>query len=166
MTDELDLAALRQQAQEARERAQKAWPLPWRSDLARIGYYSNGAWFTLGVMHSWEGGVLDAYNATFIAAARQDVPTLADAVETLATEVARLQAENAQFQREIGWLHDEVERLSPDRSTPSEPQPRDPACVEAWPECEDGMYDPRCCRFPKSCSCSVRPFAAPSDPTP
>jgi hypothetical protein len=26
------------------------------------------------------------------------------------------------------------------------------ACVEAWPEAEEGMYDPRCCRFPKSCS--------------
>lgn len=29
---------------------------------------------------------------------------------------------------------------------------RDPACVERWPECEDGAYDPRCCRFPKPCS--------------
>jgi hypothetical protein len=27
-------------------------------------------------------------------------------------------------------------------------------CVEAWPECHSGEYDPRCCRFPKSCSCS------------
>lgn len=25
-------------------------------------------------------------------------------------------------------------------------------CVEQWPECESGLYDPRCCRFPKSCS--------------
>lgn len=29
------------------------------------------------------------------------------------------------------------------------------ACVEAWPDCETGLYDPRCCRFPKSCSCTV-----------
>lgn len=29
-------------------------------------------------------------------------------------------------------------------------------CVERWPECESGAYDPRCCRFPKSCSCNVR----------
>lgn len=28
-------------------------------------------------------------------------------------------------------------------------------CVDAWPECEEGAYDPRCCRFPKSCSCTV-----------
>ncbi len=26
------------------------------------------------------------------------------------------------------------------------------ACVEAWPDCYTGGYDPTCCRFPKSCS--------------
>jgi hypothetical protein len=26
--------------------------------------------------------------------------------------------------------------------------------VGSWPECESGLYDPRCCRFPKSCSCT------------
>ena len=31
--------------------------------------------------------------------------------------------------------------------------PRDAACVEAWPGCTPDAYDPRCCRFPKSCSC-------------
>jgi hypothetical protein len=30
-------------------------------------------------------------------------------------------------------------------------------CVERWPECESGAYDPRCCRFPKSCSCTSYP---------
>lgn len=25
-------------------------------------------------------------------------------------------------------------------------------CLERWPEAESGKYDPRCCRFPKSCS--------------
>lgn len=29
---------------------------------------------------------------------------------------------------------------------------RDSACVERWPECGSFLYDPRCCRFPKSCS--------------
>jgi hypothetical protein len=33
---------------------------------------------------------------------------------------------------------------------------RDPECVQRWPECEDGAYDPRCCRFPKNCSCGPR----------
>src|SRR5688572_8120434 len=28
-------------------------------------------------------------------------------------------------------------------------------CVEAWPECETGQYNPHCCRFPKSCSCTI-----------
>ena len=31
---------------------------------------------------------------------------------------------------------------------------RDPECVERWPECVPDGYDPRCCRFPKSCSCA------------
>lgn len=29
------------------------------------------------------------------------------------------------------------------------------ACVEAWPECYEGGYNPACCRFPKSCSATV-----------
>ena len=31
---------------------------------------------------------------------------------------------------------------------------RDPGCVARWPECVPDDYDPRCCRFPKSCSCA------------
>lgn len=33
-------------------------------------------------------------------------------------------------------------------------RPRLRACVELWPECEEGQYNPSCCRFPKSCSCT------------
>jgi hypothetical protein len=29
-------------------------------------------------------------------------------------------------------------------------------CVERWPECRTGDYNPSCCRFPKSCSCDIR----------
>lgn len=29
------------------------------------------------------------------------------------------------------------------------------ACAEAWPACQEGEYNPSCCRFPKSCSCTV-----------
>lgn len=29
------------------------------------------------------------------------------------------------------------------------------ACVERWTEAETMAYDPRCCRFPKSCSATV-----------
>jgi hypothetical protein len=28
-------------------------------------------------------------------------------------------------------------------------------CVDNWPDCYDGGYDPFCCRFPKECSCEV-----------
>jgi hypothetical protein len=37
---------------------------------------------------------------------------------------------------------------------------RDPVCVAQWPDCQDGAYDPRCCRFPKSCSCGPQQHAA------
>jgi hypothetical protein len=40
---------------------------------------------------------------------------------------------------------------------------RAPECVAAWPECRSGGYDPRCCRFPKSCSCSVIPQVSSED---
>ena len=39
-----------------------------------------------------------------------------------------------------------------------EPPPRTrrlKACVDEWPSCEEGEYHPLCCRFPKSCSCTV-----------
>lgn len=36
-----------------------------------------------------------------------------------------------------------------------EPRRRLRACVESWPMAETGDYDPRCCRFPKSCSATV-----------
>lgn len=29
---------------------------------------------------------------------------------------------------------------------------RNPECIERWPECRSGEYNPECCRFPKSCS--------------
>lgn len=28
-------------------------------------------------------------------------------------------------------------------------------CVEAWPDCATGDYNPSCCRWPKSCACTV-----------
>lgn len=44
---------------------------------------------------------------------------------------------------------------------PADKDLREPACVERWPECESGLYDPRCCRYPKACSCdSAAIFAA------
>jgi hypothetical protein len=33
---------------------------------------------------------------------------------------------------------------------------RSPECLAQWPDCYEGGYDPKCCRFPKSCSCEVR----------
>lgn len=40
--------------------------------------------------------------------------------------------------------------------TPAPRRPRLKDCVDRWPGAEiEGNYDPRCCRFPKSCSASV-----------
>ena len=33
-------------------------------------------------------------------------------------------------------------------------------CIKQWPECESGLYDPRCCRFPKPCSCDSAAISA------
>lgn len=33
-------------------------------------------------------------------------------------------------------------------------RPRLRACIEAWPDCWPDEYNPSCCRFPKSCSCT------------
>lgn len=40
------------------------------------------------------------------------------------------------------------------RSTPVRVR-RLKSCVESWPECQEGECNPSCCRFPKSCSCTV-----------
>lgn len=37
------------------------------------------------------------------------------------------------------------------------------ACLEEWPEAVNGAYNPRCCRWPKSCSVETPPFH-PHDP--
>lgn len=38
------------------------------------------------------------------------------------------------------------------------------SCVERWPECETGEYNPSCCHFPKSCSATVyNPETIPDD---
>lgn len=75
----------------------------------------------------------------------------------------------------VGWdrVYEKAESLSPAadlleqcQASPvpvgvsGQPDGRDPECVKRWPDCFDGGYHPRCCRFPKSCSCGVR-FTSP-----
>lgn len=42
-------------------------------------------------------------------------------------------------------------------------RPRLKHCTEQWPECTDGEYNPSCCRFPKSCSCTIYNDDTPPD---
>ena len=44
-------------------------------------------------------------------------------------------------------------RIDQQRAEPIQDN-REPDCIERWPECESGCFDPRCCRWPKSCSCA------------
>lgn len=37
-------------------------------------------------------------------------------------------------------------------TAPRVPRRRLQGCVDAWPDAEDGAYNPACCRFPKACS--------------
>lgn len=46
-------------------------------------------------------------------------------------------------------------RFAEPRTPLPTPRRRLRVCVEAWPECREGEYNPNCCRFPKSCSCDV-----------
>jgi hypothetical protein len=69
--------------------------------------------------------------------------------DEMAPEVGLRATESAERASAEGRDGDGAETRSASRRTP-----RIRACVETWPECESGMYDPRCCRFPKSCSCT------------
>lgn len=40
---------------------------------------------------------------------------------------------------------------------------REPTCVANWPECHEGGYDPRCCRFPKACAVNTVLAPPPAD---
>ena len=42
-------------------------------------------------------------------------------------------------------------------------RPRLKHCTEQWPECTDGEYNTSCCRFPKSCSCTIYNDDTPPD---
>lgn len=42
-------------------------------------------------------------------------------------------------------------------------RPRLKRCTEQWPECTEGEYNPSCCRFPKSCYCTIYNDDTPPD---
>jgi hypothetical protein len=43
---------------------------------------------------------------------------------------------------------------------------REPQCILNWEDCRDGRFDPRCCRFPKSCSCTAQHWYTHGDGLP
>lgn len=75
-------------AKAARERAEKATPGPWESHE----YDADNSWFGHRDNHGVQplcddAGMCAPNNSAFIAAAREDVPALCDAVDELAAEV-------------------------------------------------------------------------------
>ena len=48
-----------------------------------------------------------------------------------------------------------LEKVVETISEPVLPKPRLKSCVEAWSGCATGEYNPKCCRWPKSCSCTI-----------
>lgn len=76
----------------------------------------------------------------------------------LANEVRALWRENASLRAALDSMpaEGEVTVRAPRRR-------RLRTCVEAWPECVSSGYDPRCCRFPKSCSCEAYDDARVTD---
>lgn len=74
------------------------------------------------------------------------------------TYVETMQALTNFQQRYLKYmLREERHPNDPDKKGDEAPEPvqdtRASDCVKKWPECRDGEYDPRCCRFPKECSC-------------
>lgn len=79
---------------EIRARTDAATAHPWRAQCLdpahegwRVGYYENGAWFSIARVITWEGGERDA---TFIAHAREAVPRLIADLQATRAELERL----------------------------------------------------------------------------
>lgn len=82
----------------------------------------------------------------FRAALERAAKTLAEAMEALDTPEMRKAIENA------GGKVAEFEQAT--RKANPTVKARLRSCVEAWPDCHTFGYNPACCRFPKSCSCT------------
>jgi hypothetical protein len=70
---------------------------------------------------------------------------------TSGEHASQYQAKREALERLLEALSQEVVEVA--SSMPEQVGQRDPDCIERWPSCYSGGYDPRCCRFPKSCSC-------------
>ena len=77
-------------------------------------------------------------------------------------------AEREETARELKTVAEQFDQDTPEKRTleraaallrqpapAAVPDTRNPECVAVWPECCDGEYNPRCCRWPKSCSCEI-----------
>lgn len=99
------------------------------------------------------------------------VPRLVAALRERAEGLRRMLA--APYSPAAPLLDEAADTLEALAAEPTLPPPPTPypiergsreECEKNWPGCWNGGYDPRCCRFPKSCSCDPRVPA--EDPAP
>ena len=88
-------------------------------------------------------GFVDRPSTTIYAA---DLLALLDAADALTVKPCETCA------RHDAYAAREAEQREAPEPEPAPYTRRLASCVERWPGCESGAYDPACCRFPKSCS--------------
>jgi len=90
-----------------------------------------------------------------------------DAAQTLHTNALRIVDTTLAHLGVLPEILDTLRRAIREPMEPAAaaaPDTREPGCIMRWPDCYNDGYDPRCCRFPKSCSCGGYPLAASAPP--
>jgi hypothetical protein len=130
------------------------------AEIVRTRSTTTKRWFSQRDPGEPETKTVETVTVRSIRSDRMDVSVLRDLVAALdESEVpgrALVEAEHSGTGHlvELRVMRVEVPIAEVVASAPR-PKRRIRECVESWPGCADGEYDPRCCRFPKSCSCTV-----------
>ena len=93
---------------------------------------------------------------TIVVAVWRDVHQQGEAEKRSAEDAKYLLGKQKGWLAEKGNLEVQIARIDKEEGTRKPeriPDSRYRDCIERWPECESGCFDPRCCRWPKSCLC-------------
>jgi hypothetical protein len=106
----------------------------------------------------WQNPLFQEFKAASIEAVRnrvtpeEPVPPYWPRTEQTLTQVYIRWQERQRIRAEL-TEEARIAREAAMRPTEARTDQRDAECIERWPDCWNGGYDPKCCRFPKSCSC-------------
>lgn len=139
----------------------------WRKECYR-------AWDALGIQHPVAPGQdLGGDGLSAVAVAEAFLQRIVRVCETTLSRIAEVgeppafwsgtQIDPLRMLNQTREVLTEIAALTTEAALkrPNQEVWRNPECVAQWPECVDGAYHPRCCRFPKSCSCEIpQPVAA------